>query len=309
MMNTNAITLNTLKEDRLKFIQALFDEDDQIAFGDNPKVCNKPIDPIPYFLTTSAEQFCINPLQEWRKTENVTNLQSLLFEVDVDADGNKMEEDLQEKLFLDSGMPFTTMVSSGNKSVHVIVRFTKPFTDGEFKREEWHKAWWNAIAKALLKYGINADERARLVTQISRVPGSVRSKTGQIQTLKHIRDRVSPLEMYEWLKQNDVEIIAPKPYVPYTWDETRSKGDSITKWQRAVRWTERKKGFYSQSMTTGLHDWLFTYGGNCFKNELEVHIAQAMAVSEWGTHYTGTSGTGLVEKAVEAGWKWMSKQN
>ena len=290
-----------MRDDRLKFIEALFDDGDRVAFGEKPISCNKPVDPIPFFLNTEAEQFCINPLDKWRNTENITGIVNLLFEVDEDINGNKVDEETQEKLFLDSGIPFTTMVSSGNKSVHVILRFTEPFEDGELQER-----WWKSIAVALNKHGIKADPRARLLTQISRVPCSIRSKTGEVQTLKHIRNRVSHLEVLEWLTINDVVIPPKKIYVPVVWN---TDGDDLTRWERAVKLTERKNGTYSTYMTTGAHDWLWKHGGNCFKNEISLGSTISMAITNYGTHYTGGSGTGTVEKAVELGWKWMEKKN
>lgn len=288
-------------EDRLKFMEALFDEGDRVAFGENPLTCNKPVELLPYFLNTDAEQFCINPLDKWRNTENITGIVNLLFEIDEDIDGKEVDEETQEKLFLDSGLPFTTMVTSGNKSVHVILRFTKPFPDGEMQER-----WWKSIAKALKKHGINADKRARLLTQISRVPCSIRSKTGEEQELKHIRKRVTPLEVFEWLKENGIDIPPKKVYVPKVWN---TDGDDLTKWERAVRWTERKNGVYSTYMTTGAHDWLWKHGGNCFKNEIGLNQSVSIAVQNYGTHYTGSSGTGTVENAITLGWKWMEKKN
>lgn len=289
-----------MKEDRLRFLEALFDDGDQIAFGKDNASSNKPLDPIPFFLFTDAEKFCINPLKEWRITENVTKIQSLLFEWD-DAEVSPKE---QVKRFINSGIPFTTMVYSGGKSIHVIVRFTEPI-----ENKEWQESWWDAIAKGLEKFGIIADVRARLVVQLSRVPESTRENTGEVQSLITIRNRVSFLEMTEWLQANGVQVEPPKPYVPYVWDSSKDRGDVLTRWNRAVRWTEKHKGVYSKYMTTGLHDWLFTYGGNCFKNEVDLDTAIHLAVTEWGTHFTGTSGTGPVEKSVRLGWKWMEKRN
>ena len=291
-----------MRDDRLKFLNALFDEGDRVVFGDTLMTCNKPVDPLPYFLNTDAMRFAINPFDKWRNTENLTGIVNLLFEIDEDEFGNKVDESIQEQLFLDSGIPFTTMVSSGNKSVHVIVRFTEPFSDGELQ-----SLWWFTIAKVLKKHGINADVRARLLTQISRVPCSIRKDTGSVQTLKHIRNRVSQLEMTEWLESNN-EVVPPKPpkKEPRIFDTT---GDDLTRWERAVRWTERKNGTYSTYMSTGAHDWLWKHGGNCYKNELGLSAAISMANINYGTQYTGSSGTGEVAKTITLGWKWMEKKN
>lgn len=300
-----------MKQDRLDFIEALFDDGDKIPFGDTLKTCNKPIDPIPYFLNTDAERFAINPFDKWRNTDNLTSIVNLLFEIDEDEWGNKVDEETQEKLFLDSGVPFTTMVSSGNKSVHVIVRFTEPFlfNSEKDKQSEEQERWWFSIAEALKKHGIIADVRARLLTQISRVPGSIRKDTGKVQTLKHIRNRVSQSEMIEWLTENGVEIPPKKVYVPREFNPEWNNVDDLTKWERAVRWTERKNGAYSSYMTTGCYDWLLKCGMNCYKNELSINQAVNFAIQNYGSQYSGTSGSGPVEKPIGAGWKWLEKKN
>ena len=59
---------------RDEFLKVLFDVDDQVAFGIDDKSACKPIDPYPEFLTTNANKFCINPLDKWRNTENVTKI-------------------------------------------------------------------------------------------------------------------------------------------------------------------------------------------------------------------------------------------
>ena len=292
-----------MREDRLQFLEVLFDPNDKVVFGDSPKTCNKPIDAIPFFLNTNAMQFAINPFDKWRDTDNLKGIVNLLFEIDEDQLGNKVDEETQEKLFLDSGIPFSTMVSSGNKSVHVIVRLTEPLENGELQERVWF-----TVARALAKHGIIADKRARLLTQISRVPGSIRKKTGLMQTLKHIRKRVSLQELTEWIHANDEEIPPKKVYVPREPNPEWNNVDDLTKWNRAVSWTERKNGKYSTYMTTGAHDWLLKCGMNCYKNELSIGQAVNFAIQNFGSTFTGSSGSGTVEKSLELGYKWLEKK-
>ena len=299
-----------MREDRLQFLEALFDDGDRVVFGDTLKTCHKPIEPIPFFLNTNAERFAINPFDKHRNTDNLNAIVNLLFEIDEDEFGNKVDEEIQEKLFLDSGIPFTTMVSSGNKSVHVILRFTEPFlfNSEKDKQSEEQSRWWFSIAKALKKHGIVADVRARLLTQISRVPGSIRKDTGEMQTLKHIRNRVSRSEVIEWLDLNDIQIPPKKVYIPREPNPEWNNVDDLTKWERAVRWTERKNGKYSTYMTTGAHDWLLKCGMNCYKNELSIGSAVNFAIQKYGTTFKGSSGSGHVEKSLELGYKWLEKK-
>jgi len=285
-----------MTEERFKFIEALFDDEDLVAFGNSDATSNKPIDPIPYFLNTNAEKFCINPLREWRKTENVTKIVSLLFE--MDEGGYSIEEQID--MFNKSGLPYTTMVKSGSKSVHVIVRFEEPIESAK-----WQRQWWEAIADALLQHGIIADRRARLVVQLSRVPNSIRSN-GNVQELVCIKKRIGFDTMRKWLSKHNIEVLPPKEPTPSTYVAgTNDHVSNLTKFETANRWTaEANKMSYSVYMETGAHMWLFDFGKNCWKVDLAENIAVAMAQNQWGVRYKGTNGGGLIETIVKQGWQF-----
>ncbi len=289
-----------MKEARLQFLEALFDDKDLVAWGDTPKTCNKPLDPIPGFLITQDEQFCINPLREWRNTENVTKIQSLLFEVD-DKD---LTPDQQKDLFFKSGLPFTTMVSSGGKSVHVIVRFTEPLED------KMREPWWFAISKVLKTYGLKCDPAARLVVQISRMPLSIRKKTGELQQLITIQDRVSQEMMREWLDSHNMKVVPPVEREPIKYTIGANDAvDNMKKFDIARKFTEKKHGTYSTYMPTGAHMWLFYFAINCYKVDLSLDASMGLARVEWGSTYTGSSGTGKMEEVINKGWKYAYNRN
>jgi hypothetical protein len=285
-----------MKDKRLQFFELLFDPGDKIAFGADPKSCNKPIDPYPFILNTNDEQFCLHALKDWRNTENVTKITTMLFECDDKGID-------QEGLILESGIPFTTMVNSGNKSMHTLIRMTEPFNN-----KAWHQEYWHTIAEVLQTYGFKSDRNARLLTQITRLPESIRSKTGEVQTLEHIRNRVSPLELNEWLAKHDRVVKEPQPPKVFVWPESFDKAGDLEKFQRAIRWTENNNGKFSKYMTTGLHNWLFQYGINCYKNKLELGAAINLGVVEFGPSYTGSSGTGQTEKVIQQGYVWVQNK-
>lgn len=288
------------RELRYKFLTVLFDEEDRVAWGDEPKTCNKPLDPIPGFLDTEDMRFCINGLKEWRNTPNITQFTSLLFE----CDDKRYSTEEQAEMFNQSGIPYTTMVESGNKSIHVIVRFSEPM-----KSKAHHDKWWKAISLALRKWGIVSDDRARLVTQLTRMPGSTRKDTGQVQKLIHIGERIEMTRMKEWLALNHVEIEPVKereplpPYIPGTND---SAGD-LKKWNRARSWTDKKNGAYSTYMTTGAHNWLFDMGMNSYKVDLDIGALQNLSRIEWGEDFKGTNGSGKVAASLKLGWDYAYK--
>ena len=302
----------TREEQRLAFVNALFDEGDMVATGQDPKTCNKPVELLPYFIRTEDLQFCINPLQEWRKTENITKIVNLLFEVDSDLDGNPVPLEEQKKLFYDSGLPFTTMVESGKKSVHVIIRLEVPLKSKELQTQ----VWW-AVARALKKHGILADERARLIVQISRLPGSLRPvtlDTGEViyneQRLVTIRDRVSHSELLQWITANGEKVqkpVKPKPntYVTHANDHVTD----LHKFETALRWNENKWGRYISSAQSGNHNFLFDLGVNFWKVDLSIDVGTSIANMQLGTTHNTQNGVKQNEEVLIKGYKFGQTHN
>ena len=109
------------KYNREDFVDALFDSNETTGFGDGMDQCCYPKSTSEFKIDTESEVFSVNPFNDWRKGTNM-KITSLLFEVD-----EKIETKEQIKLFLSSGLPFTTMTYSGGKSIHVIIRFIQIF--------------------------------------------------------------------------------------------------------------------------------------------------------------------------------------
>lgn len=286
-------------ESREDFINALFDNNEGTGYGNtNNEVCHSKTKQ-QFLDDTTSELFSVNPFNRWKVTDNMKNV-SLLFE--VDEGGLTAKE--QIKLFLSSGIPFTTMTYSGGKSMHVIIRF-----NNSFEGTNWSYQWWYAIARVLKKYGIICDERARLVTQISRVPDVIRENTQKKQTLIYVRDRVDHTTMLEWIKQNGEMVYKPKEpkEIDYTANFNNNEADD-QKFRIANKWTENKYGKYIQSNQSGNWNWLFLYGQNCFTKGLELNYAINYANIEFGTTTQGSGGSFQVAEAIKAGWLWMQKK-
>jgi len=287
-----------IKQDRAKFVEVLFNPHEKIAFGKDNSYANKPRSHQEFIDSVDAEKFCINPVWDRRLTESVSKT-SLLFE----CDDENLTIDEQERLFLESGLPFSTMVSSGSKSIHVILRFTMYFQD-----KQWSESWWYAIARVLEKKGIIADRRARLVTQLSRVPGTIRSNTGKEQTLITIRERVSHSEVLEWLQKNEEYPIKPKEVVIVDRTDINRDLSMSQKWKIANNWTEKKNRPYIGSAKSGNWNWLFAFGVNSYNLGLSLDGSIGLSQIEFGMTTQGSGGPFPISDAITAGFKWAQKQ-
>ncbi len=300
-LNMNTMYISTkIKDQRQKFIDALFDPHEPIAFGKDDSTANKPTLDRNEFIDSDAEKFCINPVWDWRVTENIC-ITSLLFE--VDEKGLTPKE--QAKLFLKSGLPFTTMVYSGGKSIHVILRFKHLF-----QSKAWSYQWWYAIARVLEKKGIIADPAARLVTQLSRVPCTIREGTGKEQTLITIRDRVSHSEVLQWIQSNgDMVRQPPKPKKIEPLD-IHIEMDDEQKWRIANKWTTRKHDEeFNIWNNSGNWVWLFDFGVNCYNIGVNLERAIAISQAQWGVTTSGSNGNFAISEPITKGWRWVQNKN
>jgi len=286
---------------RKDFIEALFDIDDLVAWGKNDAYCAYPKSPYPEMLHTDAVKFCINPLKGKRCGENVTHINSLLFEMDKDINGRIIAPKEQLCMFEESGLPFTTMTWSGTKSMHVIVRLTRPVPEKLFR------PLWKAISNVLVRKGLPIDPATMKIPQISRLPLSYRN--GKLQRLIRVNNRVSLSELGAWLKQNDETIQMPKPKpkkIKYYSDTSYS---ALTKWKFAYKSCAKFNGEYKSYASTGNHMWLFEFGKQCLRVELDVDQACSISKQNWGdTYNTSADGPQPIEKAIRAGYNWKKNK-
>jgi hypothetical protein len=309
---------------RQEFLDVLFDFDDKIAFGmDDGSAC-KPIDPLPDWLYTKANKFCINPLRNWRDTGNVTAINSFLFEIDKDADGNLIPVKQQVRMFLDSGLPYTTMVYSGTKSVHCIVRLTEPV------EQNWFSCWWEAIDRVLTTKGLPIDPATMKIPQLSRVPGSIRMDKvkddegnykkdeegnnilleGNEQKLIHINRRIEQSEIKEWLATNGEEIREPwVPPVNNYEPDMNAQVDDKELWQAAYNMNAKKYGDYNQGATTGNWVYLIALGNFFYRVDLAINAMVSISNTELGSKTMKSSGEFFIEEALTKGWKWAEKNS
>lgn len=282
---------------RDEFLKVLFDEDENVAWGKDDQDACRPHYPWPMFLHTEAVKFCINPLSTWRDGKHTTAINSLLFEVDDDI---LIKE--QVKLFEASGLPYSTMTYSGKKSIHVIVRFTESLD------EKWFRPTWLAIAEALKIKGIPVDPATMKIPQLSRVPNSMRPDTGKKQTLVFIKERVSMLEMTEWLTTMDIKIEEPKVrkntvYIPNANDEI---GDD-KKFTAAYNMYKKKYGEFESTSTTG--NWIncVNIGTLCYKVDLSLGATVGLCNNKLGYTIKTSNGDVPTSDAIIKGYEWADK--
>ena len=281
--------------DRKQFLEVLFDIDDKTAYGKDDKETYYAKDIWPHMIHTDALKFSINPIKERRTGENVTHINSLLFEMDKDSNGNIIPRDTQIALFNSSGLPYSTMTWSGTKSVHVIVRLDEPVS------EYWFRPLWRAIERVLTKHGCSIDPATMKIPQISRMPNSIRDNGNQ-QDLIEVRARVTKLDIVSWLKLNDETIHKPqppRPFVPIDTDEPVTH-----RFERAVRWTQlSQKSEYSSYWKTGGDNWLFVLGCNLSKLGISLDQAMSLVTMKWGTTYETSAGIRDISIPISKGHK------
>ena len=194
---------------RKQFLEVLFDADHISTCGYSNVSATKPKPVFPDLITDRGTKFSINPIIDNRDTENVVKagLYSMLFEMDKTPDGELIPRDEQIRLFKASGLPYSTMMWSGTKSVHVIVRLNETIP------QLAHKPLWEAIERVLTKHGCCIDPKTSLIPQISRMPESMRKdpiendKGERIgwtepskQDLIDVRTRIDLKDLGEWLR-------------------------------------------------------------------------------------------------------------
>lgn len=159
-------------------------------------------------IAESHEYVSINPMKKGttRKGVNVTEFRNFLFEMDK---YNKKE---QAALIKRSKLPWSTVVDSGNKSLHFIVALDENLGD-----RSMYTAYFKAINTVLTKYGADIDEGCKDPGRFTRAPFGVNTKESlvnkkpnihdRVQKVGAVRGRVTQKQIDEWLEQHDVNVL------------------------------------------------------------------------------------------------------
>lgn len=139
----------------------------------------------------------INPLQTKRADANVTAHRNFLIEMDQPGLSANDQLAIAEK----AGLPYSTAVWSGSKSVHFIVAMS----------EAVDEATWRKWAAALIASMPGADKTTKNPSRFTRLAGHVRRDNGNKQDLLISGARISPQIIRRYVEK----FIEPEPVVDY----------------------------------------------------------------------------------------------
>ncbi len=127
----------------------------------------------------------INPMHTKRADANVTSFRNIL----VEFDKGSIEE--QRKIINDSGLPYTALTFSGNKSLHAVIRLAEPMPNEQSYR--------NLVAQIYAKMGGKevVDMSAGNPSRFTRIPGGYRD--GVLQKLLDLNGKIDNNELRAWL--------------------------------------------------------------------------------------------------------------
>jgi len=172
------------------FIELLFNADETIC------ICPQPnhygfLHPVKSCGGQSGEFFVINPTKGGRSDSSVTAFRNILVEID---DMTLRDQVNHLKAI---GMPFSTMVYSGGKSFHYIISLEESLSNKEIYK---FLAQWIYNIIGSIDPDKYVDEQNKNPARLSRFPNVIREKTGRIQKLIYVRDRIKTDALLSWLK-------------------------------------------------------------------------------------------------------------
>lgn len=155
-----------MHNDTKLFLEALFEPSDLICSDDS--VYGTSVRKIDEVLNAPGMYVCVNALKDRRLDANVTKLQNILLEWD------NIPKEAQYELAMK--VPFKTLVWSGGKSYHAVIKLDRPAKD----RQEYDAAvqyFYNTVP--------HVDKAVKNPSRFSRLPGVMRVG-GSMQTLEAI---------------------------------------------------------------------------------------------------------------------------
>lgn len=172
------------------FLSTIFDANDATCFADNPyghRVYKSPVERDVLFAINSLYlDRDLSPTQEWhnpkvgrRADSNVTKYATFLLELDTMALSEQVK-------YVRDLVPVTSVVSSGGKSHHCLIRLVDPLPDYETYMD---------VSRRLHKLVPKADPSTKNPSRLSRLPFRVRPETGLEQKLIYLGGRIPNSEL------------------------------------------------------------------------------------------------------------------
>lgn len=178
-----------MPKDLKSFLSLVFDEGEETCFSiDTYGTAVFSAGQIYYSGAGPWRFFSINPLNYYRLDRNVTAYRTFLLEFDSGTEQEQLE--LIEKIHL----PYSSITSSGGKSIHVLIVLDKPLSS---------EAEYREMARHLHAAIPEADPSTINPSRLSRLPTGMRD--GVEQRLIHVGGRVSLANLKDWLLQYPVE--------------------------------------------------------------------------------------------------------
>lgn len=175
----------------MTFVDCLFNTGEHTCSSQTPRGID--IIPITAIYTDDAF-FSINPLDpmKTRADSAVTKYRNILVEMD------KMPLEKQDQYITEIGMPYSTAVYSGSKSIHYIISLEQELGD-----EQLYRSLVKRVYKAVsLEY---VDQTCKNPSRFSRLPGHIRKETGKEQKLLAVLGRVHNMTLESWLLKHGVQ--------------------------------------------------------------------------------------------------------
>ncbi len=134
----------------------------------------------------------LNPIKGFRNDKNCYKLRNFLLEID------NYDRDLQVGYIKKLGIPYSAMIWSGSKSVHLLVSL-----DADLSLQRYSE-----IYRWMLNIGGLFDQQLGNPSRNIRLPGAIRPETGKEQELIELQGKVTVKDLFAWL--NRYEHLRPK---------------------------------------------------------------------------------------------------
>lgn len=191
-----------LHEDGVKLLNLMFDPGETVCVSPNKwayhsvpleealsdKVSlRSPVEDIGTIVVPTNELMTVamNPINGWRQDQFATNYRNFMVELDFGTQTEQLGTIKHAK------MPYSSIVFSGNKSLHFTICLSKNILTAER---------YSHIAKWILNIISSADQNTSNPSRSTRIPGGLHNKSGKVQELLELRGRIDPKDLFEWLR-------------------------------------------------------------------------------------------------------------
>lgn len=180
---------------RQAYLRTLFDVGDRICAA--LETWKFAFHEVSKFVGSDNHQYiCLNALSAPKKSlKTVSKFRSFLIEFD------KGTPDEQRQWVERMEVPYSTLVFSGNKSLHYIITLTRPLTEEQYDRacRQLKKLFENQL-----------DPHCVNPQCFTRIPGGINQKTGNKQTLLELWGRIDTDLFLTWLEAFNLTV--PEPF-------------------------------------------------------------------------------------------------